>query len=155
MLEAAARALAAFDPLGALKRIALRDDPEALALRGVAMAQLGDYEAARKLLGRAAGASASTDPLARARCLAALGEVALANRDLALAGRSLEVAAKELAARGDRANALFVELQRVRHLVLLGEVNDAKQALSALPLRKAPRLLRAIEALISSDIAVR
>jgi predicted RNA polymerase sigma factor len=42
LITAAARALAAGDPLGALKRVALRDDAPALALRGIAMAQLGD-----------------------------------------------------------------------------------------------------------------
>ena len=42
LITAAARALAAGDPLAALKRVALRDDPPALALRGIAMAQLGD-----------------------------------------------------------------------------------------------------------------
>src|SRR5262249_50056663 len=109
-LTRAAHALAAFDPLGALAQIALRDDPPALALRGVAMAQLGEYAPSRKLLDRAARAFEATDPPRRARCLAALGEVALAQRDLAAAGRALEAAAEALDAEGDRANALFVRL---------------------------------------------
>jgi len=46
LITAAARALAAGDPLGALKRVALRDDAPALALRGIAMAQLGDLDRA-------------------------------------------------------------------------------------------------------------
>jgi hypothetical protein len=33
-ITAAGRALSAGEPLGALKRVALRDDPAALALRG-------------------------------------------------------------------------------------------------------------------------
>ena len=45
LITAAARALAAGDPLGALNRVALRDDAPALALRGIAMAQLGDFVA--------------------------------------------------------------------------------------------------------------
>ena len=34
-ISAAARALRTGDPLGALKRVGLRDDPPALALRGI------------------------------------------------------------------------------------------------------------------------
>ena len=49
LITAAARALAAGDPLGALKRVALRDDAPALALRGIAMAQLGDLARAKAL----------------------------------------------------------------------------------------------------------
>jgi hypothetical protein len=48
LITAAARALAAGDPLGALKRVALREDAPALALRGIAMAQLGDLARARR-----------------------------------------------------------------------------------------------------------
>ena len=53
LITAAARALAAGDTLGALNRVALREDAPALALRGIAMAQLGDRERARVLLRRA------------------------------------------------------------------------------------------------------
>lgn len=56
MIIAAARALATGDPLGALSRVALRDDAPALALRGIAMAQLGDLERAKALLKNAARA---------------------------------------------------------------------------------------------------
>jgi hypothetical protein len=154
-LGAAAHALSAFDPLGALKRVALRTDPPALALRGIAMAQLGDYEAARKLLGRAARAFERSDPHARARCLAAQGEVALASRDLAAAGSALDAALEELDAHGDRLNALFVRLQCVRRLVLMGAVGEAAAAHLALDLRGAPPRLRALAALVGTDIAVR
>ena len=58
LIASAARSLAAADPLGALKGVALRDDPPALALRGIAMAQLGDYKRARELLGAPCAASA-------------------------------------------------------------------------------------------------
>jgi len=77
LIASAARSLAAGDPLGALKRVALRDDPPALALRGIAMAQLGDYERARKLLRRAARGFGTHEELARARCVVAEAEVAL------------------------------------------------------------------------------
>jgi hypothetical protein len=40
LITAAARALAASDPLGALNRVTLRDDATALALRGIAMARV-------------------------------------------------------------------------------------------------------------------
>ena len=56
LITAGARALASGDALGALNYIALRDDPPALALRGIAMAQLGDLARARLLLRRAAAA---------------------------------------------------------------------------------------------------
>ena len=54
LITAAAQALARGDPLGALKRVSLRDDPPALALRGIAMAQLGEHPRARELLRSAA-----------------------------------------------------------------------------------------------------
>ena len=67
LITAAARALAAGDPLGALKRVALRDDAPALALRGIAMAQLGDLIRAKALLRVAARAFGPKEALARAR----------------------------------------------------------------------------------------
>src|SRR6185436_10094781 len=96
LITAAARALAAGDPLGALNRVALRDDASALALRGTAMAQLGDFERARALLKRASRAFGPKDALARARCIVAEAEVALASRDLAWPARSLAAAARIL-----------------------------------------------------------
>jgi hypothetical protein len=110
LITAAARALAAGDPLGALKRIALRDDPPALALRGVAMAQLGDYTKARKLLCRAARGFGARERLAQARCQVADAEVALAARDLTRSSRSLAAVAQTLDAFGDHANAFHARL---------------------------------------------
>jgi len=49
LINAAGRALAAGDPIGALNRVALRDDAPALALRGLALAQLGDLDRAKVL----------------------------------------------------------------------------------------------------------
>ncbi|NCT85545.1 MAG: helix-turn-helix domain-containing protein, partial [Comamonadaceae bacterium] len=71
LISAAARALAAGDALRALKHVALRDDPPALALRGIAMAQLGELPRARELLRRAARAFSAHEALARARCVVA------------------------------------------------------------------------------------
>src|SRR6516225_5237307 len=140
-LENAATHLARFDALGALRLVGARDDPGALALRGVAMAQLGEDRVAQKLLGRAERAFARADPRMRARVVAARGEVALALRDLALAGRLLEAA--EAALGDDRVNRTFVRLLRVRRLLLLGRVEEAR-ALAAMDLRGAPPRLRVV-----------
>lgn len=82
LINAAARALAEGDPLAALKRIALRDDAPALALRGIAMAQLGELARAKELLRNAAHAFGAGEPVARARCHLAMAEIALVTRDL-------------------------------------------------------------------------
>jgi hypothetical protein len=151
-LEAAARSLARFDALGALRLVGLREDPEALALRGVAMAQLGEDHAAQRLLGRAERGFSKTDPVMHARVLAARGEIALAARDLTLAGRLLEAAEAALAA--DRVNRVFVRFLRVRRLLLLGRVDEAR-ALAAIDVRGAPPRLRALAELLRADIARR
>lgn len=151
-LETAARHLARFDSLGALRLVARREDPEALVLRGVAMAQLGEDRSAQKLLLRAERAFARTDPPMHAKVLAARGEVALGSRDLALAGRLLEGAESGLA--GDRINRTYVRFLRVRRLLLLGRVDDAHD-LAAMDLRGAPPRLRAVAELLRADIAAR
>src|ERR1700753_4345513 len=92
LITAAARALAAGAPLGALKRIALRDDPPALALRGTALAQLGDLARARVLLRKAARAFGPREALSRARCTVAEAEIALASRDLNWSSTALDSA---------------------------------------------------------------
>src|SRR5262245_9333317 len=101
LITSAARALAAGDPLGALKRVALRDDAPALALRGIAMAQLGDFVRAKTLLRRAARAFGPREVVARARCVVAEGEIALVSRDLGWSAESLERARATLEAHGD------------------------------------------------------
>ena len=139
LATAAARALAAGDPLGALKVIALRDDAAALALRGIAMAQLGELARAKELLQRAARAFGPREAVARARCVIARAEVALAARDLgsAVRDRALDAAVEALEARGDRVNALHARLVAVRRQLLLGQVGLAERALSAVDLRGA------------------
>src|SRR4029453_18731944 len=126
LVASAARLLAAGDPLGALKRVPLRDDPPALALRGIAMAQLGDYERARKLLRRAARGFGARERLARARCQVAEAEVALAARDLTRPVRTLTAAAKLLDTLGDRANALHARLIAARRQLLVRELAAAE-----------------------------
>src|SRR5437868_1685321 len=131
LIAAAARALVVGDTLGALKRVGLRDDPPALALRGIAMAQLGEHTRARELLRRAARGFGAHEELARARCVVAEAEVALAMRDLRGSPRALATASATLEARADRANALQARLIAVRRLLLLGRLDEAASALAS------------------------
>ena len=155
LVASAARSLAAGDPLGALKRVALRDDPPALALRGIAMAQLGDYERARKLLRRAARGFGARERLAQARCQVAEAEVALAARDLSGPVRALDAAAQALDALGDRANALHARLVGARRQLLVGELEAAEQALAAVDVAGAPPPLAARAELTRAELALR
>src|SRR6188474_1142034 len=96
LVAAAALSLSAGDPLAALNRIALREDPPALALRGIAMAQLGELARAKQLLRRAARGFGAGEALARARCVVAEAEVALAARELGGPARALDSAVRTL-----------------------------------------------------------
>jgi len=155
LIAAAARALAAGDSLGALKRVALRDDPPALALRGIAMAQLGEHPRARDLLRRAARAFGAHEQLARARCVVAEAEVALAMRDFGGSPRSLAAAAATLEAHADRANALQARLIAARRLLLLGRLQAATVELQGLDAYGLPPLLAAVTELASAELALR
>ncbi|MFY3744018.1 helix-turn-helix domain-containing protein [Anaeromyxobacter sp. Red801] len=154
-VAAAARALQAGDPLAALRQVALRRDATGLALRGIAMAQLGELDAARRLLRRAARAFGPAAPLARARCATAEAEIALAARGPAGPPGALEDAARALEAGGDRANAVHARLLAVRRLVLAGRVAEADRALGRLDLRGAPPALAAVAGLAALDVALR
>jgi DNA-binding transcriptional ArsR family regulator len=154
-ITAAGRALRAGDPLGALKRVALRDDPAALALRGIAMAQLGDLARARELLRRAARGFGPRETLARARCLTAEAEVALAARDLgAWSPRRLSEALRAFNAHGDRENVAHARLLQIRRLLLLGRVDEAESARLELE-DGAPARLATVAALVAFEIALR
>ena len=153
-ITAAGRALREGDPLGALKRVALRDDPAALALRGIAMAQLGDLPRARDLLRRAARKFGPRESLDRARCLTAEAEVALAARDLGWPTRALGEALRSFTAHADRENAGHARLLQVRLLLLLGRVDEAEGALATLG-RELPARLAAVAALVEFEIALR
>src|SRR5687767_4546549 len=155
LIAAAARALVAGDALGALKHVALREDPPALALRGIAMAQLGEYPRARELLRRAARSFGTREELARARCVVAEAEVALAMRDLNGSPRALMAAAATLEARADLANALQARLIAIRRLLLLGRLDQAATALSDLDTRRIPPSLAAVAALTAAELALR
>src|SRR5580692_5208555 len=143
LITAAARALAAGDPLGALKRVSLRDDAPALALRGIAMAQLGDLVRANALLRSAARAFSPREVVARARCLVAEAEIALASRDLSWPVKSLDAARATLEAHGDRLNAAHARYLEVRRLLLIGLLDDAERALAKLDPAPFPPALKA------------
>ncbi|HXR89433.1 MAG TPA: hypothetical protein VN750_04040 [Steroidobacteraceae bacterium] len=155
LITAAARALAAGDPLGALKRVALRDDAPALALRGIAMAQLGDLARAKALLRNAARAFGPKESLARARCVVAEAEVALASRDLGWPAKGLDVARGTLEQHGDRVNAAHARYLEVRRLVLIGRLEEAERKLSDLDPAPFPPALRAAHELVVAGIAMR
>ncbi|MDK1388672.1 helix-turn-helix domain-containing protein [Sinorhizobium sp. 8-89] len=155
LITAAAHALAAGDPLGALKRVALRDDAPALALRGIAMAQLGDLVRAKALLKSAARAFGRREAVARARCVVAEAEIALVSRDLSWPPKALDAARATLEAHGDRVNAAHARNVEVRRLLLIGRLDEAERMLSALDPSPLPPAARAAHELAVAGIAVR
>lgn len=155
LIPAAARALAAGDPLGALKCVALREDAPALALRGIALAQLGDFVRAKTLLRRAARAFGPKEAVARARCVVAEAEVALASRELGWPTKALDAARATLEEHGDRVNAVHARLLEVRRLVLIGRLDDAERVLHQLAPARLPPAPRAVHELVVAGIAMR
>ena len=155
LITAAASALAAGDPLGALNRVALREDPPALALRGIAMAQLGDFPLARTLLRRAARAFGPHEPMERARCRVAEAEVALASRELNWPTEPLEQAAQVLQSHGDRINAAHARYLLIRRALLIGKLDEADMLLGLLEPGSLPAPLRTVHWLIAAGLAVR
>lgn len=154
-IGSAARALRAGDPLTALKYVGLLEAPAAVALRGIALAQLGDYERSRRLLRVAARRFGAREPLERARCQLAEAEIALATRDLQRSARTLDSAARTLELLGDQVNALHAKLIRTRRLLLLGRLEQAERALDPLGAAPAPAALAAVHALTRAEIALR
>jgi len=155
LITAAARALAAGDPIGALKRVALRDDAPALALRGIAMAQLGDLVRAKALLRSAARAFSPREAVARARCVVAEAEIALVSRDLSWPAKALDAARETLEAHGDRVNAAHARYLEVRRLLLIGRLDEAETALAELDSAALPPALRTTHELVVAGVAVR
>src|SRR5712664_718074 len=155
MITAAARALAAGDPLGALKRVALRDDAPALALRGIAMAQLGDLVRAKALLRSAARAFGPKEAVARARCVVAEAEIALASRDLGWPAKALVAARATLEGHGDRANAAHARYLEARRLLLIGRLDEAERNLAELDQAPLAPASRTVHELVAAGIAMR
>lgn len=155
LITAAARALAAGDPFGALNRVALRSDAPALALRGIAMAQLGDLVRAKALVRSAARAFGAREAVARARCVVAEAEIALAQRDLGWPARRLDAARATLEAHGDGVNAAHARYLEIRHCLLVGRLGEAARLLDGLQPALLPPALRAIHGLAVAGIAMR
>jgi DNA-binding winged helix-turn-helix (wHTH) protein len=155
LITAAARALATGDPLGALKRIALREDAPALALRGIAMAQLGELDRAKALLKRAVRGFGPKEAVARARCVVAEAEIALASRDLTWPAKVLDQARVTLEAHGDRANAAHARYLEVRRLLLIGRLDEAELKLAGLDPAPFPPALMAAHELVVAGVAMR
>ncbi|MGY3605632.1 MULTISPECIES: helix-turn-helix domain-containing protein [unclassified Bradyrhizobium] len=155
LITAAARALAMGDPLGALNRVALREDAPALALRGIAMAQLGDFVRAKALLRGAARAFGPKEAIARARCVVAEAEVALASRDLGFPAKALDAARATLEAHGDFVNAAHARYLEIRRLLLIGRLDDAERRLADLDPAPFPPTSRAAHELVVAGIAMR
>ncbi len=155
LITTAARALAAGDPLGALKRVALRDDAPALALRGIAMAQLGDLVRAKTLLRSAARAFGPKEAVARARCVVAEAEIALVSRDLGWPAKALDAARATLEEHGDRVNAAHARHLEVRRLLLIGRIDEAERTLAELDPAPFPPASSTVHELVVAGIAIR
>jgi tetratricopeptide (TPR) repeat protein len=155
LIAAAARALAAGDPLAALKRVALRGDAPALALRGIALAQLGDFARARALLRSAARAFGPQRPVARARCVVAEADVALASRDLGWPAQALAAARAQLDSHGDAVNAAYARYLECRRFLILGRLDEAESLLDELDPDSVPASLKAACELVVAGIALR
>lgn len=155
LINAAARALHAGDPLGALNRVALRSDPPSLALRGIAMAQLGDLVRAKTLLRQAARAFGPKEAVARARCVVAEAEIALVARDLAWPVKRLAAARATLAVHGDHANAAHAGHIEARRLLIVGQADEAERTLAATGSAPQPPVAQALRALVRAGIAIR
>ncbi len=155
LITAAARALAGGDPLGALKRVALREDAPALALRGIAMAQLGDFPRAKALLKSAARAFGPKESVARARCIVAEAEIALVSRDLGWPAKALDAARATLEQHGDRVNAAHARNLEFRRLLLIGRLDEAEHRLAELDPSPLPPAVRTAHELIVASLATR
>ncbi len=155
LVNTAAQALASGDALGALNYIALRDDAPALALRGIAMAQLGDLMRARTLLRRAARAFGPQEVVARARCAVAEAEIALVSRDLSWPVKALGAAHDTLKRHGDLANAAHARYLLIRRLLLIGHLNEAERLIDDFDPAPLPVASRATYELALAGIAIR
>src|ERR1700745_4241296 len=155
LIMSAARALAAGDPIATLNLVALRDDAPALALRGIAMARLGDLVRAKVLLRSAARAFGPKEAVARARCVVAESEIALVSRDLGWPAKALDAARLTLEQHGDRLNAAHARYLEVRRLLLMGRLDQAERVLADPDPTPFPPASRAAHELVVAGIAMR
>jgi len=155
LITAAAQCLMRGDPLSALNWVALRDDPPALALRGIAMARLGDTARATGLLRKAARGFGPRQPVASARCAVAEAEIALVSRELNWPLERLQAARVALEKNGDRPNANYARQLEARRLLLLGRVDEAEASLNLIDTRWFSPALTCMHQLIAASIALR
>jgi len=155
LITAAARALEAGDPLGALNRVALRNDAPSLALRGISMAQLGDLAKAKTLLRNAARVFGPHEAVARARCVVAEAEIALVSRDLTWPVKTLAAARKTLEQHGDFANAAHAGHIEARRLLLVGRIDEAERTLAEVATTPLPPASQVARELVVAGIAIR
>src|SRR4029450_2446571 len=127
----------------------------ALALRGIAMAQLGDLVRAKALLRSAARAFGPKEAVARARCVVAEAEVALVSRDLGWPAKALDAARATLEEHGDLVNAAHARYLEVRRLLLIGPTAAAERTLAELAPAPFPPALKAAHELVVAGIAMR
>lgn len=155
LITSAALALARGDFFGALNRVALREDAPALALRGIAMAQLGDLERAKFLLRKAARKFGTKQPLSKARCLVAEMDIALALRDLDGSASQLESAQQLLRAHGDFINAAYAQHLQARLLLLFGKLDEAEALANKIDTEHASPAFKSAHQLVVASIAIR
>lgn len=119
------------------------------------MAQLGEFVRAKALVRRAARAFSPNEALARARCVVAEAEIALASRELGWPEKALDAARATLEAHGDSVNAAHARYLAIRRLLLIGRVDEAARTLAALDAATHPPALLAAHELIVAGIALR
>ncbi len=119
------------------------------------MAQLGDLVRARALMRRAGAAFGPKEAVARARCVVAEGEIALASRDLAWPMKRLDAARAVLETHDDRANVAHAHTIEIRRLLLIGRLDEAERRLVDLELACLPLASRAACELVAAGIAMR
>ena len=119
------------------------------------MAQLGEFARAKELLRRAARAFSPKESVARARCIVAEAEIALASRDLNWPVKALAAARATLEAQGDRVNAAHARYLEVRRLLLIGRLDEADRELADFDPAPFPPMSRAAYELVVAGIAMR
>jgi hypothetical protein len=119
------------------------------------MAQLGDLGRAKALLRSAARAFGPREAAARARCVVAEAEVALASRDLGWPAKALDAARATLESHGDRANAAHARNLQTRRLLLIGRLDEAERMLADLDPSAFPPAVRTAHELVVAGIGMR
>lgn len=152
---AAARLLGAGAPFEALQLVALRDDATALALRGIALAQIGDLERGGKLLRKAHASFPDSNRLAKARCNLAEAEIRIALRDFRTASHLITGLVTALDSLQDAYNAMYALQIEARLLMLTGRIGEARKRLETIVPIAMPAALRSGHLLLRAELAAR